>query len=184
MKFHIETPSLVLRELRPEDADGIFELDTDPLVHRYLGNNPIRSREQAEQTISFIMEQYAQHGIGRWAVIEKSSGSFAGWSGLKFITTVENNRTRFHDVGYRLLPRFWGKGYATESALAALAYGFSELQLEEIIGMANELNAASRRVLEKCGLRFVEQFMWNGITCDWLRIGAAEWQAQQQLQQQ
>lgn len=181
MTFHIETERLILRELRPEDAAAMFELDSNAQVHRYLGNNPIHSLEQAEKIIALVRQQYADHGIGRWAAIEKSSGDFIGWSGLKFITSIENKRTHFYDVGYRLLPQHWGKGYATESAKTALKYGFETLQLEEIIGSAHEENKASRRALEKCGLTFVEQYTWQNLICDWLKISKEEWKKQQQV---
>lgn len=175
MTFHIETERLILRELRPEDAPGMFELDSNADVHRYLGNNPIHSIDQADNVIALVRQQYADHGIGRWAAIEKSSGNFIGWSGLKFITTIENKHTHFYDVGYRLMPQYWGKGYATESAKAALKYGFEVLKPEEIIGSAHQENKASRRALEKCGLTFVEQYSWQNLICDWLKISKDEW---------
>ena len=176
MQFYIETERLILRELLTADSAAMFELDSDPLVHRYLGNNPITKPEQAEETIAFVRQQYADHGIGRWAVLEKSSGNFIGWSGLKFITSIENKRTHFYDVGYRLMPQHWGKGYATESAKAALKYGFETMQLEEIIGSAHQHNKASRRALEKCGLTFVEQYTWQNLICDWLSISKQTWE--------
>ncbi len=174
---HIETERLILRELQPTDDAAMFALDADPAVHRYLGNSPIVSIEQARATIAAIRQQYAAYGIGRWATIEKSSNCFIGWSGLKLVTSYENNRTHFHDIGYRLMPKYWGKGYATESAKAAIDHGFQTMGLAEIIGMAHEENRASRKALEKCGLVFVEQFKWKDITCDWLAITRADWMA-------
>jgi ribosomal-protein-alanine N-acetyltransferase len=83
MKIHIETQRLLIREIRDEDVNGIFELDTDPEVHKYLGNKPITSMEQAATLIKFIQQQYRENGIGRWAVIEKETNNFIGWTGLK-----------------------------------------------------------------------------------------------------
>lgn len=183
MHFHIETNRLILRELRPEDDKAFLVLNSDPVVMHYLDENPLSTIQQSRDIIANIRQQYADHGIGRWAAIEKSSGDFIGWSGLKFITTVENNQTRFHDVGYRLIPRYWGKGYATESAKAALEYGFTNMKLQEIIGMCNEENLASRRALEKCGLTFIEKFKFDGLTCDWLKITRSEWESKNQTTQ-
>jgi ribosomal-protein-alanine N-acetyltransferase len=176
MKFYIETERLILRELRETDVEDYFEMDSNPEVHRYLGNNPIKTLEQALENINNIRKQYIDNGIGRWATIEKSSGNFIGWSGLKYITEDWNNHINFFDVGYRLMPNYWGKGYATESSKAALEFGFNTLNLTEIIGTANEENHASRRVLEKCGLKFIEKFVWNNIKCDWLKITKREWE--------
>lgn len=176
MKFHIETERLILRELQKGDLQAWFEMDSDPTVHKYLGNQPVNKMEQIENAFQSIQQQYAENGIGRWATIEKSSGNFIGWSGLKFIREEENNHINFYDVGYRLHPKYWGKGYATESGKAALQYGFGTMNLNEIIGIANEENKASRRALEKCGLKFVEQFIWeDSILCDWLKITCEEW---------
>jgi ribosomal-protein-alanine N-acetyltransferase len=171
----VETERLILRELLPEDDKWMFELDSDPLVHQYLGENPIKTIEQAQEMIRLVRGQYHDNGIGRWAAIEKETGNFIGWSGLKFIREYENNRTHFYDVGYRLMPKYWGKGYATESAKAAIRYGFEQLQLTEIIGSAHVENIRSRRALEKCGLTFVEQFYWKDIQCDWLKITREKW---------
>lgn len=172
----IETERLLLRELLPTDAEAMFEMDSNPEVHKYLGNNPVTDIEQVRGYIESIREQYSNNGIGRWAVVEKESGKVIGWAGLKFITEIENGHTHFYDVGYRLNQQYWGKGYATESANAAIKYGFEELGLTEIIGSANVENIKSRKALEKCGLTFVETFYWNDILCDWLCITKEEWE--------
>ena len=69
MKIFAETERLILRELLPTDAEGMFEMDGDPEVHLYLGNNPVKSIEQSEADIEFIRKQYIEKCIGRWAVI-------------------------------------------------------------------------------------------------------------------
>lgn len=170
------TERLILRELRQSDVDSLFELDSNPQVHRYLGNKPILKIEQVEEIITNIRKQYVDYGVVRWATIEKSSGKFIGWSGLKYITDSWNNKRNFHDVGYRFIPKYWGKGYATESTKAALEYAFNTLELNEVFGTCHEKNIASRRVLEKCGLKYIEKFIYiNEITCDWLKISKEEW---------
>lgn len=170
MKIFAETDRLILRELMPSDVEDFYEMDSDPAVHLYLGNNPLKTMEEAETAIANIRKQYIENGIGRWAAIEKSSGKFIGWSGLKFIDIVENGHVNFYDVGYRLIPKYWNKGYATESAKAAIKYGFEAIGMAEIIGTANVENKASRNALAKCGLKYVETFVMRGIDCDWLKI--------------
>lgn len=173
----VETERLILRELVVSDAKGFFEMDSNPAVHKYLGLSPIDTIDEAIARINMVRQQYEEFGIGRWAIEEKSSGEFVGWSGLKFINTEVNNRTNFYDVGYRLCERFWGKGYATESAKAAIDYGFVNLNLDEIIGIANVHNKKSIHALQKCGLKFIEQFnfeLWN-TQCEWLSISKNSW---------
>lgn len=97
----IETKGLILRKLKKMMTWQCLNW-SDPEVHKYLGNNPYTTLEQSRGTIAFVQRQYAEHGIGRWAVIEKSTGSFVGWSGLKFLTEPVNNHCNIYDVGYRL----------------------------------------------------------------------------------
>ncbi len=175
MKFNIETERLILRDILLTDKQAWFEMDSHADVHRYLGNNPIKSIAEVPAIIEMVQQQYLDNGIGRWATIEKSTGKFMGWSGLKLIKEYENGHINYYDVGYRLHPDFWGKGYATEACNAALEYGFTHLKLKEIIGTVNEKNEASKRVLSKCGLTFVEKFLWRDIPCDWMKITSEEW---------
>ena len=83
MKIFAETQNLILREIVVEDTYDMFRLDSDPLVHKYLGNNPIRCMGKARRYIDYIRMQYEKYGIGRWAAIEKSTGDWIGWTGLK-----------------------------------------------------------------------------------------------------
>jgi len=170
MKIFAETERLILRELLPTDASGMFEMDGDPDVHLYLGNKPFSSIEESKANIEFIRRQYIENGIGRWAVIEKATQNFIGWAGLKLITETTNNRINYHDLGYRLIKRYWGKGYATESAIAARDYAFKTLKLSEIIGIADTNNLGSIHVLEKAGLKHISNFNYQGIKHYWMEM--------------
>jgi len=173
MKFYIETDRLILREILPTDVEGMFELDSNETVHQYLGKKPIKTKQQAAKIIEFIREQYEVRGIGRFAAIEKSSGDFIGWSGLKLNTDEKdelNGKTNFYDVGYRFIPRYWGKGYATESSLAILDFGFNELKLEVIYGAAEIDNIASNIILKKIGLHFINEFHFEDGMANWYEL--------------
>jgi RimJ/RimL family protein N-acetyltransferase len=97
-----------------------------------------------------ILPQYALYSHGRWAVHIKPGHEFIGWCGLK--SRPERNEI---DLGYRFMKKFWGKGYATESALASIHYGFEGLNLQTIIGRALPGNSGSIKVLEKCGMIYL-----------------------------
>ena len=181
MKIYLETERLILREITPDDKYGMFELDSDPQVHTYLGNHPISKLSDAESMIQEIRKQYIERGIGRLAVIEKGTNSFVGWSGLKLVKEVTNMHIDFYDIGYRFIKNYWGKGYATESVIASLKYGFEELKLATIYGMADVRNIASRNVLKKCGLSCKSKFILDGDEHDWLKITREEWQNKYQL---
>ncbi|MBO9729422.1 MAG: GNAT family N-acetyltransferase [Chitinophaga sp.] len=175
MEIFASTARLILRELIPADAPGMFALDSDPEVHRYLGGHPIKTIEEARESIQFIRQQYKDNGIGRWAVIEKESNEFIGWAGLKFVTTPTNNHVNYYDVGYRFIKDYWGKGYATECTIAALQYGFTRLKPDMIYAWADAANIASNRVLQKTGLTMDGTFYQEGVLVNWFRISREEW---------
>lgn len=159
MNIHIETERLILRPILESDVEGMFALDSDPLVHKYLGNKPIKTREESLRMIQSIQAQYKSNGIGRWAVINKQDQAFMGWTGLKLNTEEElNGFSNFYDIGYRFIKKYWGQGYATESAKPALEYGFNTMKLPCIYGITEIENQASHSVLLKLGLDFVENF--------------------------
>ncbi len=173
MQFYLETERLIMRDILETDVDGMFELDSDPLIHKYLGNKPIKTKDQAVNIIQFIHNQYKELGIGRFATIEKSSGDFIGWSGLKLNTGEKealNAKTEFYDIGYRFISRYWGKGYATESSLAAINFGFNKLNIETMCGAAEIENIVSNKVLQKIGLKFINQFDFEDVKANWYEL--------------
>ena len=178
MKFYLETERLILREFRESETEGIFELDSNAEVHKYLGNNPITTYKQAEDIITFFEEQYKERGIGRFAAFEKESGEFIGWSGLKLNTGEKeelNGFTDFIDIGYRFIPRFWGKGYASESAFACLDFGFKEMNYDIIYGAADVENIGSNKILQKVGLQFVNKFDYKGVDVNWYELKKSDY---------
>lgn len=175
MKIHIETDRLLLRELEDTDVHGMFELDADEEVHKFLGKNPIISLEEAKKNIDFIRKQYRENGIGRWAVVEKTTDAFLGWSGFKLITEPINGRNMYYDLGYRFVKKAWGKGYATETALASLNYGFSQLKQPNIYGMADVEHTASNKILQKIGMAKMNEFTYEGIRHYFYGISKNEW---------
>lgn len=175
MKVFAETERFLLREIVPEDEKGLYQLDSDPEVHRYLGNMPVKSMEQVRGYIQFIRQQYVNNGIGRWAIIEKSSNQFVGWTGLKLVTERTNNHINYYDLGYRLIRKYWGKGIATETAQASIVYGFTILGATELYAMADCQNIGSNNVLRKVGLKFIGTFDYNEIKHNWYKISHGDW---------
>ena len=170
MKIYKETERLQLREIHPTDVEGILKLDTDPEVHRYLGNSPIKTKEEALAAIQYIRQQYQDNGIGRWAVINKSTNEFIGWSGLKLIKEKTNNHINYYDLGYRFQQEHWGKGYATETAIASLDYAFNNLNINEVHAIVDCENKGSNNVLQKVGLQYIETFDLDGTPHNWYTI--------------
>lgn len=164
------TTRLLLRPLAAEDAPGLFELDSDPAVQRYLGGiggSRPASVADSEAAIQASRARLAAGGLGRWAVLLHATGEFMGWAGLKLVAGPINNQRDFYDIGYRFLPRYWGQGYGYEAAQAWLSYGFGTLHLPRICAYADAGNVGSRRILEKIGLVAGSSFIENGTACVW-----------------
>ncbi|GEP50534.1 N-acetyltransferase [Flavobacterium noncentrifugens] len=169
MKTAFETKRLLLRELLPSDTEGLFRLDSNPEVHKYLGKKPVTNISQIHDVLANIHQQYLDNGIGRWAVILKETNEFIGWSGLK-IEKNANGHERYYDLGYRFIPEFWGKGYAFESATAFVDFGFNEMNLSVINAIADINNQGSRNVLEKCGFKPMNEFIFEGDPHIWYEV--------------
>ncbi len=170
MEIFIETERLIIRPLSMADEQGMFEMDSDPEVHKFLGKKPYTSIEQSRENIAYVLSQYRDYSIGRWAVLEKGTNDFVGWTGYKFMEGPVNAHTNYYDFGYRLMRKFWGKGYATESGRASLQYGIEKLGYKDIYGMTDINNGASRHILEKLGFRFIENFAYDARP-DWRATG-------------
>ncbi len=152
MKVILETDRLLLREFVESDAEAFFQLNSDPEVLRFVPDKQLTSVDQARQLLlEHPIADYRKYGYGRGACILKSTGEQIGFAGLKYLEELGEV-----DVAYRLLPAHWGRGLATEVALASVRYGFADLGLKQIIGLVMPENIASVRVLEKTGLRYVE----------------------------
>lgn len=175
MKFLIETERLILRNLLADDVDGMFELNSNPKVQRFVGNQPIKNLSEAKENIEFIQAQYLKNGVGRLAVIEKQTGEFLGWGGLKLITEEMNGHRNFYELDYRFLPKYWGKGFATEVANASIKYGFEELKVAMIYAIADVENHASRNVLEKVGFKFIEVFDYQSKPHFWFILAKKDY---------
>ncbi len=157
MNVIIETERLLLRTFTLEDAPLIYELNLDPEVIKYT-LDPIKDVEHAQQVLEqAILPQYALYNHGRWAVHVKPGLEFIGWCGLK--ARPERNEI---DLGYRLIKKAWGKGYATEAAHACIRYGFEKLNLRCITGRAMPQNLASLKVLGNCGMTYIGEGIVDG----------------------
>lgn len=145
----LHTPRLILREWRQDDREPFAQMNADPLVRRYFPT--LLSRAESDAVIEWHQASFEQHGFGFWAVELRESGAFVGFLGLT-VPSFDAPFTPCVEVGWRLAAEFWNRGYATEGARAALAYGFGPLTLEEIVSFTAVVNAPSRRVMEKLGM--------------------------------
>jgi RimJ/RimL family protein N-acetyltransferase len=157
MQVYLETERLVLRRFMVDDAENLFELDGDPEVMRYLSGGEPTPRDMIEEKIlpRFLASYERFPGYGTWAAALKSTGEFLGWFG--FQPTGEDAPGNV-SLGYRLRRTAWGKGYATEGSRALIRKGFTELGAERVYATTYQDNLASRRVMEKVGMKLVRAY--------------------------
>lgn len=160
MNLILETDRLIMREMRHEDAEALFEMDSNPNVHKYLWNKPFTTIEEIHNYIEMVRSQYERNNIGRFSTILKKTGELIGWTGIKYIDDhIENGNTNFYDYGYRLNEKFWNKGFATEASKAWLEHGFNKMNIDVMNAYTHAENGASNHVLSKCGMKFMEDYI-------------------------
>jgi RimJ/RimL family protein N-acetyltransferase len=146
----LETDRLILRHLSPRDAEFILQLVNEPSWIRFIGNKGVRTIEDAGNYIlNGPMEMYSRLGFGLYLVELKEEGESIGICGL-----IKRDFLEDVDIGFAFLPKFWGKGYAYESASAVMAYGKRAFGLNRLLAITSPDNYDSVRLLEKLGFNF------------------------------
>jgi RimJ/RimL family protein N-acetyltransferase len=172
MELNLETHRLIFRPFTLDDAEAMFRMDSNPIVHKYLWNTPAKDISEIITVIEYLNKQYEENKIGRYATFLKENGQFIGWTGIKYINDhVENGNTNFYDYGYRLDEPFWNKGYATEATKFWLDYGFNQMNIEKMNAYTHAQNGASNHILSKCGMVFMEEYTPDdGINWKWWQM--------------
>lgn len=146
----LETKRLILQEVSPENAEFIRMLLNEPSFIRNIGDRGVRTLKDARDYITTrLVASYEKYGFGMYLTILKESDTPIGLCGL-----VKRDGLEDIDIGYAFLPRYWSRGYASESALAVKEYAKNTIGLKRLIAITDPTNQGSIRVLEKIGLKF------------------------------
>lgn len=151
----ITTTRLWLRRWRDEDLEPFAALNADPEVMEYFPS-PLMP-EETRALVERVHRHFEQHRFGPWAVEMPSRSRFIGAIGLA-VPSFEAGFTPCVEIAWRLARPWWGQGLATEGSQAVLSYGFERLRLSEIVAFTVPGNTRSRRVMEKLGMRYSEDF--------------------------
>lgn len=150
----LETPRLVLRGHRLDDFDAMMAIWTDPVVTRHFHGGPM-TREDVWGRLLRSIGMWAAFGYGTWAVEEKESGAYVGRVGVaEMKRDLDPALEGVPEAGWTFAARVHGRGYATESTRAALAWLDDRLGNPRLFCIIATENLASIRVAEKCGFRF------------------------------
>ena len=154
----LETARLTLREFVPEDADAMARVLCDPDTMRYYPA-PF-TRAQVDEWIERNRSRYRNDGVSLWAMLLKSSGELIGDCG---IIRQEVDGEFLYEVGYHLRRDHWGRGFATEAAIACRDWAFANLKVDRVISLIRPENQPSRKVAERNGMKIWKEVDWRGL---------------------
>lgn len=170
--MNIDTARLCLRIFKPDDLDELSRIFGKAENMKYLGlNGEPMTKAETEAVLLSMIGHWARHNFGRWAVISKENGKLIGCSGLR---SHENGA----ELVYLIDESEWGKGLATEIALASLKFGFRQHKFKKIVAFARHANSASRRVMEKVGMQYKKELTMYEIFVVQYEITREEFMAQ------
>ncbi|WP_078544503.1 GNAT family N-acetyltransferase [Litchfieldia alkalitelluris] len=147
----IETERLMLRQMHINDIGNLMKIFSDPIAMQYYTST--KTREDAEKWISWNLSNYEKIGVGLWICELKDDNTFVGQCGI--IPQVVDGENEL-EIGYLFTREYWGKGYATEAAIASKNYGFEKLRAKRLISMIRH-NIPSVRVAERIGMVFEKE---------------------------
>ena len=165
----IESERLIFRKFTLDDLPKLIEQRTDPEVNKFLGGTKLQNPEALAKRIHFYMSCYESHGFGSCAMIWKPTGEMIGSAGLQPLDGTDEI-----EVGYSMIKEYWGKGIGTEAARAWLEHGFRDHGLQRIVAIAIPENIASRRIMEKLGMKYEKTEFHYGSECVFYAIGRDE----------
>lgn len=145
----IETERLLLRQWRDSDVEPFAALNADQAAMRFM---PVTmTADETRALVGRIRDHFDAHGFGLWAVEAPGVSPFIGFVGLQHVT-FDAPFVPAVEIGWRLLPAYWGNGYATEAATAVLRFGFEDLNLDQIVSFTVLANKPSWSVMERIGM--------------------------------
>jgi RimJ/RimL family protein N-acetyltransferase len=153
----IETRRLILRVMKKDDAKELLDIFSDPIAMQYFGG-VIFDRARMDKWVLSNLDHQAKYGFSLYSVILKDNNEIIGDCGLE---TDEIDGELIVGIGFDFKQACWGRGYATEAAMAVLKYGFTQFDFDRIRGWIDPENVPSRRVAERIGMN-VERYILRG----------------------
>lgn len=155
----LETERLFLRPLSMDDLEEVHRMHSDPETIRYASGR-VKSREESFDWLERAIDSYETNGHGFWALELRPSGDYVGHAGLLAQVVEDVPET---EIAYWIAREHWGRGLATEAAIASRDHGFHTLGRARLISIIHPDNRASRRVAEKVGLRVEKSAIHKGV---------------------
>jgi ribosomal-protein-alanine N-acetyltransferase len=183
----ITTPRLTLRPWRQDDLPAFAQMNADPQVMKYMFK--MLDRRQSDEAAEKLAAHFARHGFGKWAIEAPGVAPFVGCVGTAQVS-YQTPAAPCVEIGWRMAFDYWGRGYATEAARAALEFGFTKLKLDEIVSFTVPANQSSWMLMERLGMTRSpdEDFNHPLVAPDHplsrhmlFRLKRTEWESNQQI---
>ncbi|WP_308214143.1 GNAT family N-acetyltransferase [Williamsia deligens] len=171
----MDTPHLVLRPVTKADVGTLVELDGDPEVMRYVsGGAPTPVETIADWVVPRALAAFAaRQGAGMWMAHERRTGTFVGWFALR---SPRHSAVPELELAYRLRRTAWGLGYGTDGSVAVVRHAFENGPTARVFAGTMAVNAASRRVMEKAGMRLAALHQTDDRAIDGYERGEVEYE--------
>ncbi|MBI5273725.1 MAG: GNAT family N-acetyltransferase [Chlamydiales bacterium] len=156
----LETKHLILRKFKEDDLDVLASILANKEVMHFSISGPLSRDQTREHLQKRILDHYEKYGFGLFAVVDKRDHQLIGFVGL--ITQNIDGEEKI-ELGYRLDPAYWGKGYATEAAMAVSDYAFNQLHIPQLISIIDPKNIRSLKVAERLGMYLWKKSVFHGI---------------------
>lgn len=169
----LTTTRLRLEPMSDAHLDGLFAMNSDPAVMRYITGQP-ETREQTQAMIERVKARWVKQGFSWWSMFERETGQLIGAGGVQHLGWDPANPL---ELGWRLRQDRWGQGFASEAAQCMAQYAFEALEGELVCAICWPENRASARVMEKLGMRYKGQETWHERDSAVYQITRAEWYA-------
>jgi ribosomal-protein-alanine N-acetyltransferase len=171
---NIETARLQLRQYTLDDLNALAQILSNPEVMKYSPRGVIpneKLKQVTQEILEFFITHWEHHAFGAWAVIYKQTSQLIGHCGLNFLPNSPEV-----EVLYRFDQPYWNQGIATEATKASLRYGFEEVKLERIVAITTPEHLASRRVMEKAGLKYEKDAHFYNLDVVYYALRRQTWQ--------
>lgn len=171
MELINETARMRIRQLSLGDVPALTEILSDPEVMKHSVRGAC-DEAATRRFVEWCLACYESHGVGPWALIEKETSTLIGFCGVgpEQVGDVEET-----NLGYRLARRYWGRGFATESTSAVLAYAFKRMECQSVVVIIEPEHVASLRVAEKSGFYSFQEIEFHGKQVRLYRLIREEW---------
>jgi ribosomal-protein-alanine N-acetyltransferase len=167
----LDTPRLLLRALRKDDLQDLYEYASDPEIDRYTPWTRYQSLDEARADLDDFIAEYERDGMGAWGIEHKADRKLIGIGTF----SPPHRHHRRCEMGYTIARPYWGQGYASEAARAMVVFGFERMNLARIEAVCLPDNIASGRVVQKIGMHYEGLLrgyqIWRGKPCDLKMFG-------------